>query len=77
MFERLSNPAYWKSMVLNSARAWRQAGVARPVSLLFGWEVWAMDGKAFLFHAKKPHCLRADWFEFCYAFRSWVGVRGQ
>lgn len=69
MFERRPNPEHFKRMVLASARAWRQRQSASPVCLLLGWEVWTLDGKAFLFKTGKPYCLVADWFEFRRAMR--------
>ncbi len=75
MFERLKNPDYWKRMVLASAVSWRQRQSAKPIGSLYGWDVWAMDGKAFLFREGRKHCLRSDWFDFCNAIRKWVGYR--
>lgn len=73
MFERLNNAAYFMSMILASNRAWRQRQSAKPQMIVFGWEVWSMDGKAYLF--KNGKCKRADWFEFCYAARKWIGMK--
>jgi hypothetical protein len=68
MFERFKNPAQFKRMLLA-----HRLHVREPVGSLFGWEVWAMDGKAYLFRKDRKHCLVADWFEFCRGLR-WLGV---
>lgn len=71
MLERLTNAPYWRAMVQASSRAWRQRQSATPWGHLYGWEVWCMDGKVFLFKGNAVR--RADWFEFCWAVRRWVG----
>jgi hypothetical protein len=68
MFERLTHPHYWKSMVRAYMRT--SSRVPKPLGLLLGWEVWVMDGKAFLFKGNAVR--RADWFEFCWCVRRWV-----
>lgn len=53
MFERLDNrDGYWRRMCEAVGRAWRPVGSRRcPEMILFGWAVYVVDGKAYLFHA--------------------------
>lgn len=73
MFERRPDPQGNKRMVLASAVGWRQRQSAKPVGVLLGWDVWVMDGKAYLFREGRQYCLVADWFEFCRGLR-WLGL---
>jgi hypothetical protein len=68
MFERKSHPSWFKSMILAAS----PSGFARPVGEVLGWDVWTMDGKAYLFRKGRQHVLVADWFEFCRGLR-WLG----
>jgi hypothetical protein len=77
MFERRPNPEQAKRMVLASAVSWRQRQAAVPVGSLLGWDVWVMDGKAYLFRDGRDYCLVADWFEFCRAIDWMFHGRGR
>lgn len=54
-----------KSMVLRSGVQVKYGDAY--ASVLNQWQVWALDGKAYLF--KESHGLIADWFEFCDFYR--------
>jgi hypothetical protein len=71
MFERLQNPAQFKRMILARCTNYRRPSI--PVGTLFGWSIWVMDGKAYLFREGRDYCLVADWFEFCRGLR-WLGI---
>lgn len=76
MFERLDNrDGYWRRMCEAVGRAWRQVGSRRcPEMILFGWTVYVVDGKAYLFHRDRKYCRRCDWFDLCYMLRAF-GLR--
>ncbi len=69
MFERLTNPTYWKRIILANARSRHRS--CRPIGSIFGWDAWALDGNVLLFHPKRHYCRRADWFDFCHSLRIW------
>lgn len=57
MFERLKTANYWRNMVFGRHHD------RKPAFTVLGWEVFPLDGKAYLF--KNGRARRADWFDFC------------
>lgn len=67
MFEKLrDSDGYWKRMVRQYSISVRKSN--QPRRLLFGWELWSCDGKAYLFRGTE--CRRCDWFDLCHTLRA-------
>lgn len=63
MFERLTDAHQVERLILMTSK--------RPcyVGRILGWDLWAVDGKAYLFKGSRGRI--ADWFEFRQFVRQW------